>query len=113
MIGMILENGECAVNLLHQNHARQLVWQRHLSKRERKARALPRLFAESVAAANREQERHGVDLLPLEEFSQFFGGKLLAGRIEKNQPVPVFTLTLPSVASRQRQDCSLVFQRQA
>src|ERR1700694_5498887 len=33
MIGMILENGESTIKLLHQNYTRQLVGQRHLSQR--------------------------------------------------------------------------------
>ncbi len=42
MIGMILQNGESTVKLLHQNHARQFVGQRHLSQGQRKPGLAPR-----------------------------------------------------------------------
>jgi hypothetical protein len=60
MIGMMLENGESAVELFQQNDARQFVRQRHLAQRERKSGSLARFVTETIAAANREEQRDGV-----------------------------------------------------
>lgn len=113
MIGVILENGESAVELFHQNHAREFVRQRHLSQGQRKSGPSARLVAETITAANREQKRNRVELLALQKLGQLFGGKLLSPRIEKDQLVPLILLLLLPVAARQRQNCRFVFQGQA
>src|SRR5712692_4416724 len=55
MIRMILENGESSIKLLDQDHARQLVRQRHLPQGQDKPGVAPRFLTEAVAATNREQ----------------------------------------------------------
>jgi len=104
---MIRKNGESAVKLLDQDHARQLVGQRHPPQGQRKTGAPPRFFTKTVAAANREQERCRVHLLALQKLGELFGRKLFSPRIEQNQLVPLFTL-LP-LAARHRQNCGFVY----
>src|ERR1700680_2580452 len=90
MVGMILEDGQSAINLLHQNHARQLVRQRHLSQGQSKASEAACFFTEAVTAANREQQWCRVHLFALKKASQLFGRKLFPPRIEENQLEPLF-----------------------
>ncbi len=73
MIGMIRENGKSTIKLLHQNHARQFVRQRHLSQGQRKTSTAPSFVTEAVAAANREQQRGRIHLLALQKLGQLFG----------------------------------------
>jgi hypothetical protein len=53
VIRMILENGEGAVKLLYQKHARQLMGQRHPSEGQDNPGLAPRLVTESVTATDR------------------------------------------------------------
>src|SRR5712692_2514211 len=55
MIGVILQNCESSVKLLDQNHARQLVRQRHFPQGQDKPGVAPCFLTEAVAATNRKQ----------------------------------------------------------
>src|ERR1700681_3567569 len=92
MIGMILKNSKSTIELLRQNHARQLVRQRHLSQGEDHPGLAPCFFTEAVTATNREQQRCRVHLFALQKLSQLFGRELFPPRIEEDQPVPLFIL---------------------
>ncbi len=45
MIGMPLQNRECSIELLQQNHSRQFMRDRHPAQRKPQRRGLPRRFS--------------------------------------------------------------------
>jgi len=73
MVGMILKDGKCAINLFHQHYARQLVRQRHLAQRQRESGKAPRFFTEAIAIPNGEEQRGCIQLLALQKSRKLFG----------------------------------------
>jgi len=110
---MLLQNRQGPIQLLHQHHPRQLVWQRHFAQRKREASLAPRFYTESVTSADREQHWRSIQLLAFQKLSQFFRRKLLPSRIEQHKLMTVIFLLpfLLPLAAGQGQNRRLVLQR--
>ena len=63
MIRMTLQNRECPVDLLQQNHASQFMRQRHPAQRDRMLRRVAGRFAESIGRPHREDQRQRIAIL--------------------------------------------------
>src|ERR1039458_9817580 len=104
MVRMILQNGECAVDLLHQHHARQRARQRPLPQRQHKGGLPPRIIGEPVAPANRKQQRDRVQLFALQHRRQLLGRILFPPRIKQHQLVLFASASALTHAARQCQN---------
>ena len=103
MIGVMVEDGEGAIELFDQNYAGKFVGEGELSQRESEMGLAAGGFAEAVTASDGEDQWHC--LVRIEKGGEFFGGKLLAAGVEQNEVV-----LLMALAGGERQDCGFIFE---
>src|SRR5271170_2434293 len=63
VIRMPLQNGERPVNLLQQDHPRQLMRQGHFAQRQHQSRSPPGFFTETIRRTDGKQKRRRTTLL--------------------------------------------------